>query len=65
MSGFIEFTYIKLRTVQSMQMSGKYPARHYEKIETFIEEDTRIIVHRTVMPYSPSKSAPWDLTQFS
>ena len=34
------------------------------KIETFIEEDTRNIVHRT-MTQSPSKKAPWDLTQFS
>ena len=35
------------------------------KIETFIEEDTRNIVHRSMMPPSPSKEAPWDLTQFS
>ena len=35
------------------------------KIETFIEEDTRNIVHKTVTPQSPSKEAPWDLTQFS
>ena len=35
------------------------------KIETFIEEDTRNIVHRTMTPQSPSKEATWDLTQFS
>ena len=34
-------------------------------VETFIEEDTRNIVHKTVTPQSPSKWAPWDLTQFS
>ena len=28
-------------------------------------QDTRHIVHRTIMPQSPSKKAPWDLTQFS
>ena len=36
-----------------------------EKIERFIEEDTRNIVHGTMMPQSPSKQAPWDLTQCS
>ena len=35
------------------------------KIETFIEKDKRNIVHRTMTPQSPSKYAPWDLTQFS
>ena len=35
------------------------------KIETFTEEDTRNIVHRTMAPQSPSKWAPWDLTQSS
>ena len=34
-------------------------------MKTFIEEDTRNIVHRTMTPQSPSKQAPWDLTQFS
>ena len=34
------------------------------QIETFLEEDTRNIVRRT-MTQSPSKWAPWDLTQFS
>ena len=34
------------------------------KIETFIE-DTRNIIYRTTIPQSPSKQAPWDLTQFS
>ena len=28
-------------------------------------QDTRNIVHGTMMPQSPSKWAPWDLTQFS
>ena len=28
-------------------------------------QDTRNTVHRTMMPQSPSKWAPWDLTQFS
>ena len=28
-------------------------------------QDTRNIVHRTVMPHSPPKQVPWDLTQFS
>ena len=28
-------------------------------------QDTKNIVHRTMMPQSPSKQAPWDLTQFS
>ena len=37
---------------------------YYEK-ETFIEEDTRNIAHRTMMLQSPSTEAPWDLTQFS
>ena len=35
------------------------------EIETFIEEDTRNTVHRTMMPQSPSKWEPWDLTHFS
>ena len=35
------------------------------KIEIFIDGDTRNIVHRTMMPQSPSKQAPWDLTRFS
>ena len=35
------------------------------KIETFIEEDTRNIVLRTMTPQSPSKWAPWNLRQFS
>ena len=35
------------------------------KIDTFIDEDTRNIVHRKMMPQSLSKWAPWDLTQFS
>ena len=35
------------------------------KIETFVEENIRNIVHRTMMPQSRSKEAPWDLTQFS
>ena len=35
------------------------------KVETFIEEDTRNLVHRTMTAQSPSKSAPWDFTQFS
>ena len=34
-------------------------------METFIKEDTRNTVHRTMIPLSPSKRAPWDLTQFS
>ena len=32
------------------------------KNRDFIEEDTGNIVHRTMMPQSPSKQAPWDLT---
>ena len=28
-------------------------------------QDTRNIVHKSMMPQSPSKLAPWDLTQFS
>ena len=35
------------------------------KIETFIEEGIRNIVHNTMTPQSPSKLAPWDLTHFS
>ena len=35
------------------------------KMGTFTEEDTRNIVHRTMMPQSPSKLAPWDLTRYS
>ena len=35
------------------------------KLEMFTEEDTRNIVHRTMMSQTPSKQAPWDLTQFS
>ena len=36
-------------------------------METFIKEGTRYenIVHRTMIPQSPSKQAPWDRTQFS
>ena len=34
------------------------------KMETFIEENTRHIVHRKMKPQSPSK-VPWDLTRFS
>ena len=35
----------------------------YYKKQTFIEKDTN--VQRTMSPQSPSKLAPWDLTQFS
>ena len=45
-------------------LSRKYPAMCYEK-KTFTEKATRTIVHRTMAPQSPSKEAPWDLTQFS
>ena len=45
----------------------KVPSHVLWKIEIFIEEDTRNIVHRTMIPSSksPSKQAPWDLTHFS
>ena len=33
--------------------------------KTFTEDDTRNTVHRTMMTQSPSKQAPWALTQFS
>ena len=38
-----------------------------KKIETFIVEDTDTgnIVHGTMTPQSPSKYAPWVLTEFS
>ena len=35
------------------------------KKETFIEEDTRNIVYRTMTPQSPSKYKTWDLTELS
>ena len=43
----------------------KVYSHEISKDETFIEEDTRNIVYRTMMPQSPAKEAPWDLTQFS
>ena len=43
----------------------KVPSHIKWKREAFIEEDTRNIVHRTMTPQSPSKQAPWDLTQVS
>ena len=44
-----------------------YPAMYYEKYRHLLKktQDTRNIVHKTMMPQSPSKEAPWDLTQFS
>ena len=35
------------------------------KVDTLMEEDTRTIVHRTMMSQSPSKWVHWDLIQFS
>ena len=45
----------------------RYPAIYYEIQRYLLKkiQDTRNIVHRTMMPQSPSKQAPWDLTQFS
>ena len=61
----LKFWYSSLKWAQGWQgLSRRHPAMYYEKIETFIEEDTRNIVHRTMMPQSPSKWAPWALTQF-
>ena len=47
-----------MRCVQKISSHGLW------KIEAFIEEDTRNIAHRTMMPQSPPKQVPWDLTQF-
>ena len=46
--------------------SRKYPAMSYEKYRHLLKkiQDARNIVHRTIMPQSISKQAPWDLTQF-
>ena len=48
-------------------LSRRYPAMWYEKQRHLLKkiQDTRNIVHRTMMPQSPSKWAPWDLTQVS
>ena len=48
-----------------MRFVQKVSSHVIQKIETFTEEDTRNIVHRTMMPQFPSKQAPQDLTQFS
>ena len=48
-------------------LSRKYPVMYYEKQRHLLKkiQDIRNIVHRTMMPLSPSRQAPWDLTQFS
>ena len=48
-------------------LSRRYPTVHYEQQKHLLKkiQDTRNIVHRTMTPQSPSKQAPWDLTQFS
>ena len=45
-------------------LSSRY-SYYLWKIETFIEEDTRNTVVRTMTPQSPAKKALWDLPQFS
>ena len=48
-------------------LSSKYPAMQREKQRHLLKKIhyARSIVHRTVTPQSPSRQAPWDLTQFS
>ena len=48
-------------------LSRRYPAIYYEKWRQLLKriQDTRNIVQRTMTPQSPSKQAPWGLTQFS
>ena len=45
----------------------RYPAMQYEKYRHLLKkiQNIRKIVHRTMMPQSPSKQVPWNLTQFS
>ena len=52
------------RYTRSVQKVSSYAI---QKIETFLKrrQDTRNIVHRMMVPQSPSKQAPWDFTQFS
>ena len=64
MKTIIKIRFLKMTKCQKQGLSRKYPAMYYE-IEAFIEEDTRNIVHRTMMPQYSSRWAPWDLTQFS
>ena len=55
----IVVTWLYTRSVQKVSSHVMW------KIETFIEEDTRNIVHRTMMPQFPLKQALWNLIQFS
>ena len=53
------------RKLDIQGLSRKYPSMYYEKWRHLLKiQDTRNTVHRTMTPQSPSKSAPWDLTQF-
>ena len=56
---FSPYCFLYVRSVQ------KVSSHVIRKMEAFIEEATRNIVHVTVTPQSPSGQAPWDLTQFS
>ena len=57
--------HFKKLPTEYLRFLQKVSSHVVSKIETFIEEDTRNIVPRTMMPQSPSKLAPWGLTQFS
>ena len=41
--------------VSGLCCSRRYPVMKCEQMEAFTEEDTKNIVHRTVIPQSPSK----------
>ena len=58
----IIYIYIHMYIYMSVQ---KVSSHVVWKIETFIEENTRNIAHRTVTPQPLSQQAPWGLTQLS
>ena len=68
-AAFIRFNSLKiLPVVMGIRgLSRNYPAMHCKKWRHLLKkiQDTRNIVHRTMMPQSPSKWTPWDFTQFS
>ena len=67
-AGILLYTFLYFRIFLSIQgLSRRYPAISYGKQKHLLTkiQDTGNIVHRTMTALSPSKQAPWDLTQFS
>ena len=60
-----ELPHLKLKMKAYMRSVQKVSSHVTWNMETFTEEGTRNIAHRTMTPQPPSKLAPGDLTPFS